>query len=305
MVSDGVLLMAYGTPATLQDVETYYTHIRRGRRPEPEQLAELLARYEAIGGSSPLLEITSAQAQGLERRLAELAGKSVRVELGMKHAPPFIEDGVQALRSSGIRRATGLVLAPHYSALSVGEYRERALHAAGEDLDLSFVEHWHLAPGYVELLASRVADCLGQFPPEERAGVAVVFTAHSLPERIVAAGDPYPQQLLETAEAVALRAGLDRWSTAWQSAGRTGEKWLGPDVVQVARELAASGASGMIVCPAGFVSDHLEILYDLDVECHEVAHELGLPFRRTESPNADPAFVSTLADVVLGNEATP
>jgi ferrochelatase len=293
--------MAYGTPATLADLEPYYTHIRRGRPPEPAQLAELRARYEAIGGCSPLLEITRAQARGLEQELQARTGKPVPVELGMKHSPPFIEDGVQALYAADIRQVTGLVLAPHYSALSVGEYRDRAL-AAAEQLDLSFIEQWHLAPKYIEFLASGVRACLDDFPAQTRDQIDVVFTAHSLPERIVQAGDPYPQQLRETAEAVAQRAGVKRWSTGWQSAGRTSEKWLGPDIVQVVGELAGAGSRGLIVCPAGFVSDHLEILYDLDIECSQVAAAAGLPFKRTDSPNTDPMFLSALADVVLQRE---
>jgi ferrochelatase len=301
-VPDGVLLMAYGTPASMGDVERYYTHIRRGRPPEPARLAELIGRYEAIGGSSPLLKISRAQASGLQAQLEQRSAKSVRVELGMKHAPPFIEDGVRALIDAGVGHAIGLVLAPHYSELSVGEYRERAQRAGGDDLELEIVEQWHLAPAYVELLAGRVRQSLASFPEHARKQIDVVFTAHSLPARILGSGDPYPAQLRETAEAVAHRAGAAHWSIAWQSAGRTSDEWIGPDILQVVRELAAAGSAGVVVCPAGFVSDHLEILYDLDVECRAVAQEVGLPYTRTESPNADPAFLSALADVVLARK---
>src|SRR5205823_2121386 len=213
--------------------------------------------------------------------------------LGMKHAPPFVEDGMRQLRAAGVSRAIGLVLAPHYSALSVGEYAERALAAAGE-MPFTMIESWHLEDGYLDLVAARVRDALADVP----AGSEVVFTAHSLPARVLDIGDPYPDQLRATADAVARRAGLGRWSTAWQSAGRTPEPWLGPDVLDVVRELAAGGAPGMVVCPAGFVSDHLEVLYDLDVEAAAVARDIGLPFARTASLNDDPALCHTLAQVV-------
>src|ERR1039458_7105208 len=199
----GVLVMAYGTPATLADVETYYTHIRRGRPPEAAQLRELIGRYQAIGGSSPLLEISRAQATGLQTQLEAKHGGHFQVELGMKHAPPFIEDGVKRLIEAAVQRAVGMVLAPHYSPLSVGEYLARARNAAGEALDLSFVEDWHLASSYIDLLAERISESLSHFPVEIRDEVDVVFTAHSLPAHVLRSDDPYPQQLGETAEAVA------------------------------------------------------------------------------------------------------
>jgi ferrochelatase len=295
----GVLVMAYGTPATLADVETYYTHIRRGRPPEAAQLRELIGRYQAIGGSSPLLEISRAQATGLQTQLEAKHGGHFQVELGMKHAPPFIEDGVQRLIDAAVQCAVGIVLAPHYSPLSVGEYLARARNAAGEALDLSFVEDWHLASSYIDLLAERVSESLSCFPVEIRDEVDVVFTAHSLPARVLRSDDPYPQQLRETAEAVASTIDLAHFSIAWQSAGRTSEPWLRPDILEVTHELAAAGSKGMIVCPAGFVSDHLEILYDLDVECRALAANAGLPWQRTSSPNADPVFLEALCDVVI------
>jgi ferrochelatase len=294
---NGVLVMAYGTPATLDDVEAYYTHVRRGRPPTPELLADLQRRYEAIGGTSPLLEVTRAQAAGLEAAL----GDGWVVELGMKHAPPFIEEGMAALAGRGIRRAVGLVLAPHYSALSVGEYAARASTAeavAGGRTDLVMVGSWHLAPGYVDLLAERVTEALPSLVVTDPDRVEVVFTAHSLPARVLEAGDRYPDQLRETAQAVAERAALVRWSLAWQSAGRTPEPWIGPDLPTHMAERAEAGVEGVVVCPAGFVSDHLEILYDLDVEAAEVAARLGLAFARTPSPNDDPKFCATLAEVV-------
>jgi len=279
----GVLVMAYGTPATPADIEPYYTHVRRGRPPAPEQLAELQARYAAIGGTSPLLERTRAQAAGVRAAL----GDEWVVELGMKHAPPFIEDGARALAEAGVEpaRTVGLVLAPHYSRLSVGEYAARAPGVA-------MVESWHLEPGYVDLLARFVTEVATP-------GAEVIFTAHSLPSRIVAEGDPYPAQLRETAAAVAERAGIERWSVGWQSAGRTPEPWIGPDILDVLRDRAAAGdVSPVVVCAAGFVSDHLEVLYDLDVEAAGVAAALGIDFARTRMPNDDPQLCATLADVV-------
>lgn len=289
--------MAYGTPATPDDVEAYYTHVRRGRPPTHELLAELKQRYDSIGGTSPLLRITVAQALGL----ATVLGEGWDVELGMKHAPPFIEDGMADLDSRGVRHVIGLVLAPHYSALSVGEYAARASATpavADGRVELTMVESWHLAPGYLDLLARRVVQARDLLLVTEPERIEVVFTAHSLPERILEVGDPYPRQLEETAAAVAQRAGVSRWSVAWQSAGRTPEPWIGPDLLSVLADRAQAGVEGVLVCPAGFVSDHLEILYDLDVEARGVAEGLGLAFARTESPNDDPDFCATLADVV-------
>ena len=281
--SVGVLVMAYGTPAAPDDVEAYYTHVRRGRPPTPELLADLQRRYAAIGGTSPLLDVTRRQAAGLRREL----GAGFHVELGMKHAPPFIEDGVAALATAGVDRAVGLVLAPHYSAMSVGEYAARA---KGVDV----VEQWWDAPGYLDLLADAVKRGLDGLPD----GTEVVFTAHSLPLRALESGDPYPDQLRATAEAVVARAGPTRWSQAWQSAGRTPDPWLGPDILEVLDDRAAAGTPGVLVCPCGFVSEHLEILYDLDVEARARADALALPFARTAMPNDEPAFLRTLADVV-------
>lgn len=288
----GVLVMAYGTPATPDDVEAYYTHVRRGRPPAPEQLADLRRRYDAIGGTSPLLARTREQAAGIQAAL----GDGFLVELGMKHAAPFIEDGVAALVKVGVAGIVGLVLAPHYSVLSVGEYAERAAATAGgAGVDFTMVPSWHLAPGYLDLLAGFVRTEVERLAVDP---VEVVFTAHSLPTRILDMGDPYPDQLAETAAAVAGRAGVDRWSVGWQSAGRTPEPWIGPDILAVLPALKEAGAAGVVVCAAGFVSDHLEVLYDLDVEARAAAEALGLAFARTPSPNADPGFCATVAGVI-------
>jgi ferrochelatase len=298
----GVLAMAYGTPAGPEDIEAYYTHIRRGRPPTPELLAELRDRYQAIGGHSPLLEITRSQLAALSEALSAAGHPEMIVALGQKHAPPFIEDGVAELLAAGVERIIGIVLAPHYSSMSVGEYAARALAAAdgsATPAPLTVVPDWHLAPSYLELLAREVGRAIDGLPAEQRARAHVLFTAHSLPQRILAAGDPYPDQLRETARAVAAIAGLDRWGIAWQSAGRTAEPWIGPDVLDVLAELAAAGAGAVVVCAAGFVSDHLEILYDLDIEARGRAEELGLAFARTASPNDAPELARTMAGAVL------
>jgi ferrochelatase len=306
-----VLVMAYGTPSGPEDLEAYYTHIRGGRRPPPELLADLRERYEAIGGRSPLLEITRAQASGLRHALRAAGHGDVRVAVGMKHSPPFIEDAVGELVAAGVEHIVGLVLAPHYSRMSVQQYGDRiqaALAAeGGGETRCDLVQSWATEPGYVRYLEAAVADALAGLGPAA-AGAEVVFTAHSLPQRILATGDPYPGELRATAEAVARAAGLERWSIAWQSAGRTSEPWIGPDVLEVLPRLVAAGATGVVVCPAGFVADHLEVLYDLDVEAAAEALTLRLPFARTAAPNADPAFTATLARVVaarLPAEASP
>lgn len=290
-----VLAMAYGTPATPAEIEPYYTHIRRGRPPSAEQLTELRARYAAIGGSSPLEAIARAQAAALERELG------LPVALGYKHAPPFIEEAVEQLADRGVERIVGVVLAPHFSELSVGEYAQRlAAAAAGVQRPpaVSVVREWHLAPAYLAYLSRAVLDASASLPPSLRGDAHVLFTAHSLPARILETGDPYAAQLQETAAAVAELAGVGRWSTAWQSAGRTSEAWLGPDVLEALATLAGDGVPAVLVCPAGFVSDHLEILYDLDIEARDRAAELGIELVRTVLPNDAPELVEALAGAV-------
>ena len=303
--STAVLLMAYGTPASGPGaLDSYYTHIRRGRRPPPELLAELRARYDAIGGRSPLLDISRAQAACLRDALAAAGHGGVEVAVGMKHSRPFVEDAAQLLAASSATHVVGLVLAPHYSRMSIKEYGDRAEAALAEEPGggpgFTLVRSWATEAGYVAYLAQAVRDALARLG-SAAAGAEVVFTAHSLPVRILEAGDPYPDELRDTAEAVAREAGLERWSVAWQSAGRTKEPWIGPDVLEVLPRLARAGATGVVVCPAGFVADHLEVLYDLDIEAAAAARELGLPFARTASPNAHPALGASLASVVAAH----
>jgi len=302
-----VVVMAYGTPRTPDDVEAYYTHIRRGRLPTPELLAELKGRYDALGGVSPLAERTEAQRAGLQAALDQRAPGRFTAVLGQKHAAPFIEDAVDQVAADGFDRVVGLVLAPHYSGFSVGQYQERLREAAAaKGVQAAGIESWHLEEAYLRFLTAAVDDALAGMPVD-RARVKVLFTAHSLPERVLA-GDPYPDQLRQSAAEVASRVGLHRWAgwaIAWQSAGRTPEPWRGPDILTVIRQLAETGrADGVLVCAQGFVADHLEVLYDLDIEACKVADEVGLAFARTRSLNDDPDVLGALADRVVATADT-
>jgi len=281
-VSDAVVLMAYGSPSSPEEIRPYLEDVRGGRPVSEKAVDELAERYRRIGGRSPLDEVTEAQRAALERELA------LPVFVGMKHWRPRISDAVEAALAAGATRLVGLVLAPHYSRLSVGRYRERLEHALAGRAELVLIESWHDHEPFLDVLADRVRG----------ADAWVVFTAHSLPERILAEGDPYREQLLSTSRLVAARAGLERWSFAFQSASATGEPWLGPDVLEELERLRAAGVRRVVVAPIGFVSDHLEILWDLDVEARERAEELGLELRRMKSLNDDPRFVHALAGLV-------
>jgi ferrochelatase len=277
-----VILMAYGSPATADDVPAYLADIREGRPASQEAVDELAERYRRIGGRSPLDGITEAQRAALERELG------VPVFVGMKHWRPRIAEAVEAALAGGADTLVGLVLAPHYSRLSIAGYRERLERALQGRAELVFVESWHDHGPFLDVLAERVRGFDGH----------VVFTAHSLPERILQEGDPYRDQLLETSRLVAERAELEDWSFAFQSASPTGQPWLGPDILEELDTLAANGVRRVLVCPVGFVSDHLEILWDLDIEAREKAAEVGLELERIESLNDDPQFVRTVAGVV-------
>jgi ferrochelatase len=300
----GVLVMAHGTPESPADIAPFYTRIRRGRPPSPEQLSELERRYAAIGGTSPLNEVTAAQVAGLTAALTRRAGDRFTVAFGAKHTAPFIEDAALELRA-GRRDVIGLVLTPHGSTMGSQEYIERAETALGPQCRLHAVPPWYDEPGFVTLMATRVNESLAALaPPSERTRYPVIFTAHSLPERVRALGDTYPAQLEASARLVAQAAGLSRWLVAWQSAGRTPEAWLGPDVREVVGQLGRTDhTDGVVVCPIGFVADHLEILYDIDIELAAVAQEAGLRFARTASLNDDGAFMGVLADVVCTTAA--
>ncbi|MBA3288139.1 MAG: ferrochelatase [Acidimicrobiia bacterium] len=297
---NGLVVMAYGTPASPDDIEAYYTDIRRGRPPQPEQLADLTRRYEAIGGTSPLAAITAAQRDALQAALDDQGPGEWLVAVGTKHAAPSIESAVEELTGRGAQRLVGLVLAPHYSSMSVGQYHGRARAAAdGAGVPFVAVDSWALEPAYVEFLVGEVRQRMAVLPDNTK----VLFTAHSLPQRILAAGDPYPDEVRSTAAAVAAASGLAawaQWSVGWQSAGRTAEPWIGPDILTVIDDLAAAeSADGLLVCPCGFTADHLEVLYDLDIEARARAEERGLTFDRTASMNADPTVLRALARLVM------
>jgi ferrochelatase len=297
----GVLVMAHGTPASPAEIAAFYTRIRRGRPPTAEQLADLERRYAAIGGTSPLNERTAAQVDGLRRALAERSertGEHYTVTFGAKHAAPLIEDAAGQLRRAGPSQVVGLVLTPHGSSMGSAEYDERAEAALGPQCPFRAVPPWYAEPGFVALMASRVTAALSALGLDP-ARCPVVFTAHSLPERVRSTGDSYPDQVAESARLVAAAAGVPRWQVAWQSAGRTPEPWLEPDVRTVVGQLGDDGGTeGVVVCPIGFVADHLEILYDIDIELAAVAGQAGLRFTRTASLNDDPTFMGVLADVV-------
>ncbi len=293
-----VLLMAYGTPRTREEIEPYYTDIRRGRAPTPEQLADLTSRYEALGGTSPLAARTEAQRTALQTALDEAAPDGYEVVLGLKHAEPKVETAVDQLAARGFTQLVGLVLAPHYSAFSIGQYLERAAAAAEpHGLSVKGIESWATEPAFVKFVADDLRDKLSAMPT----GTRVLFTAHSLPERIIAAGDRYPDELVSTARAVAAVVPLpdDQWSIAWQSAGRTPEPWLGPDILQVIDELADAGTPGVLVSAVGFVADHLEVLYDLDIEATRRADARGIAFARTACVNDNPQVLAALAQRVI------
>jgi ferrochelatase len=283
-MKSAVVLMAYGSPERLADVPAYYADIRGGRPIAPENLADLVERYRRLGieDSSPLNAITEQTRAALEAELG------LPVFTGMKHWTPRIADAADAAVAAGAGEVVGLVLAPHYSALSIAGYKEQLERALAGRAELRFVESWHDEPGFVDLLADRI----------RATGRHVVFSAHSLPARIIEAGDPYRDQLLETSRLVAEAAALDSWSFSFQSESPTGEPWLGPDILDHLEALHRQGVERVLVCPVGFVSDHLEIRWDLDVEAQEKAAELGIDLERIEMPNADPAFVRTLAGIV-------
>jgi protoporphyrin/coproporphyrin ferrochelatase len=283
-VSDAVVLMAYGSPERLADVPAYYADIRGGRPVAPEHLDDLVSRYRRLGieESSPLNAITEQTRGALEREL------ELPVFTGMKHWTPRIADAAGAAIAAGASRVVGLVLAPHYSALSIKGYHDQLEQALAGRAELDFVDSWHVEPGFVELLADRIRGT----------DAHVVFTAHSLPARILEMGDPYKDQLLETSGEIAKAAGIRDFSFSFQSESPTGEPWLGPDILDHLDALHADGVDHVLVCPVGFVSDHLEIRWDLDVEAQEKAAALGMRLERIEMPNDDPAFIRTLATIV-------
>ena len=290
-VRPAVVLMAYGSPERLADVPAYYRDIRGGRPIRPELMEDLVERYRRLGieDGSPLNAITEETRAGLEAALG------FPVYTGMKHWHPRIAEAVERALADGASRLVGLVLAPHYSGMSIGGYRRQLEDALDGRAELAFVESWHDEAALVELLAERMRGT----------DAHVVFTAHSLPARILHGGDPYRDELLATSQLVAERAALREWSFSFQSASDTGEPWLGPDILDHLDDLQERGVRDVLVCPVGFVADHLEIRWDLDTEAAERAAELGMGFQRIEMPNADPAFVDVLAGIVRREVSVP
>jgi ferrochelatase len=289
--------MAYGTPRSREEILPYYTDIRRGRPPTDEQLNDLIARYEAIGGLSPLAALTESQRDALQTALNNIAPNTYHVALGLKHAAPMIEDAVQQLAAEGFTKIIALVLAPHYSSFSIGQYIGRATEAATpHGISVVGITSWATEEAFIAFLAADMSAKLASMP----ANTHVLFTAHSLPQRIIDAGDPYPAELRSTAVAVAAKIGLQentQWSIAWQSAGRTPEPWIGPDILDVIDQLATQStpAEGVLVSACGFVADHLEVLFDLDIEALHRAQQHGLAFARTECVNDNGAIMNALA----------
>jgi ferrochelatase len=288
-----LLVMHYGTPKSIDDVLPYYTHIRRGRPPTPEALQDLVDRYQAIGGPSPLTKISEDQATLIQAGLIK-RGIDAKLYIGAKHTHPFVGEAIEQIAAEGISEVVGLVLAPHYSSFSIASYRDYAEKARDQhapSMSLSFIERWGTLPALIDGLATRVAAQLDGWNAEE---TLVIFSAHSLPQRIMAEGDPYPDELMETSQLVADKLGIPHWAFAFQSASTTGEPWLGPDILDVISANAET-YKNVICCTVGFVSDHLEVLYDLGIEARDKCAELSLNFRRVDTINADEVIMDALA----------
>ncbi|RME13512.1 MAG: ferrochelatase [Ardenticatenia bacterium] len=298
-----LLVMAYGGPNSLDDIEPYLLDIRGGRATPPELVEEIRERYALIGGRSPLLDITRAQAEALAAALNAEGTATFKPYVGMRHWFPYIREAVEQIVADGLTRVVALVMAPHYSRMSIGAYIkkvEEAVAELGADLDITYVRHWGDHPLYIEAVAEHIREALQKFAPEERERVKLLFTAHSLPVAIMQQGDPYDAQLRETARLVAERLGWpeERWLFCYQSAGASNAKWLGPDINDVLPELAAQGETAVLVAPVGFVADHVEILYDIDIEARQIAEAHGLHLERMASMNTAPRFIEALAAVV-------
>lgn len=298
----GILFMAYGGPESLDDMPGYLSDIRAGRVTSSAVLDEITNNYRLIGGKSPLPEFTRAQVEATMAQL-EATGRPLKAYIGMRHWSPWIEDAVRDMLEDGVKEAVAIVLAPHYSSLSVAKYQKKikaALEMYHGHIDFAFIDDYHSEPGYITALADRVREGIQSFPEGERDDVHVILSAHSLPVRIEKEGDPYSKQLLESARLIAAQAGLnaEQWSWSYQSAGRSPEPWLGPQLDEHLHDLAAKGIKKVVSVPVGFVSDHVEILFDIDIAAQEVARELGMTLVRPPALNTDPLFIGTLASVI-------
>lgn len=296
----GLLVMAYGTPESLDQVEPYYTHIRHGRKPSDELLEDLKGRYKAIGGISPLAKITREQGRLLESQLNQTFPDTQFVlYLGLKHTAPFIEDAVQQMKNDGIEKAISIILAPHYSNYSVKAYNDRAKSMSKKmnGPEIHSIDAWYDEPKFISYWAGKIKHMLSSIDDVSKA--VVIFSAHSLPEKILQNGDPYPDQLKETAKMIAYLANIKNYAIGWQSAGQTGEPWIGPDVQDLTKDLyEEKGYESFIYCPVGFVAEHLEVLYDNDIECKAVTDKLGVHYYRPKMPNSDAAFIEGLVSVI-------
>ncbi len=299
----GLLVMAYGTPYKEEDIERYYTHIRRGRKPSDEQLKDLQDRYKAIGGISPLAKITEDQAKGLEAHLNEIQDEiEFKLYIGLKHIEPFVEDAVQQMHNDGIEEAVSIVLAPHFSTFSIKSYNGRAKEEAGKlgGPVIHSVESWYDEPKFISYWAKRIKEIFEGMADQEREKSVLIVSAHSLPEKIIANGDPYPDQLKETADLIVAESGVKNVAIGWQSEGNTPDPWIGPDVQDLTRDLyEKQGFTSFVYAPVGFVADHLEVLFDNDYECKVVTDEIGANYYRPEMPNAQEEFIDILSTVVL------
>ncbi|EAF1795889.1 ferrochelatase [Listeria monocytogenes] len=298
----GLLVMAYGTPYKDEDIERYYTDIRHGHKPSEEMIADLRGRYHAIGGLSPLAKITEAQAYGLVKALNDSQDEvEFKAYIGLKHIEPFIEDAVEAMHKDGIEEAISIVLAPHYSSFSVEAYNKRAKDAADKlgGPSIKAINDWYKQPKFIQMWANRINETAKQIPADELLDTVLIVSAHSLPEKIKQHNDPYPDQLQETADFIFEKVVVPHYALGWQSEGKTGEPWLGPDVQDLTRELYGQEKyKHFIYTPVGFVAEHLEVLYDNDYECKVVTDEVGAAYHRPPMPNADPEFLEVLRTVV-------
>ena len=292
----GLLVMAYGGPQSLDEVEPYLMDVRHGRSTSPEVVSAVRERYREIGGRSPLLERTQAQAHALQAALNS-QGENFRAYVGMRHWRPYIKDTLAQMAQDGLQRAVGLVMAPHYSRMSIGAYYQKVA-GAGSPITVAPIERWHLLPGYLDAVTDRIRTALAGFPDSVRARVPVIFTAHSLPQRILEWADPYPTELQATVDALMARLSPQPHELAYQSAAMTPEPWLGPDAGQVIDRLAAQGHRHLLIAPIGFVCEHVEILYDVDIAYRRQAAGLGVDLRRIDMLNTAPAMIEGLADLV-------
>lgn len=299
----GLLVMAYGTPYKEEDLERYYTHIRHGRPPSEEALEDLRNRYHAIGGISPLAKITKDQSEALCDRLNEVQDEiDFKLYIGLKHIEPFVEDAVEQMHKDGITEGVSIVLAPHFSTFSIKSYNGRVKETAEKlgGLNITSVESWYDEPKFIQYWTEKVSETFNEMSTEERSKACLIVSAHSLPEKIIANGDPYPNQLKETADLIAKAAGVENYEVGWQSAGQTPEPWIGPDVQDLTRQLnEQKGFTTFVYTPVGFVTDHLEVLFDNDYECKVVTDEIGANYYRPEMPNTQPLFIDAMSDVVL------